>query len=129
LSLGEQAVKRRVKRTRIEGFIAGKELQAERQSIKVRRLPDIGLTLAPTVCAGGIMKERTLTVPEIALIAGTRVALGAGLGLLVSERLNKDQRKGAGWTLFGIGLASSIPIAINLLRKRPAPEKPVILAA
>jgi hypothetical protein len=28
------------------------------------------------------LKERGLTVPEIMLIAGTRVALGAGLGLL-----------------------------------------------
>jgi hypothetical protein len=46
------------------------------------------------------MKERGLTIPEIALIGGTRVALGVGIGLLISDRLNKDQRKGAGWALF-----------------------------
>jgi hypothetical protein len=47
------------------------------------------------------MTEKRLTIPEIALLAGTRVALGAGLGLLLADRLNKDQRKGAGWALFG----------------------------
>jgi len=43
------------------------------------------------------MRERGLTIPEIAVIGGTRAALGAGIGLLISDRLNKDQRKGAGW--------------------------------
>ncbi len=76
-----------------------------------------------------IMKERKLTLPEIALIAGTRAALGAGLGLLVSDRMNKDQRKGAGWVLFGIGVISSIPIAINLLVERKPADKPIIMAA
>jgi len=42
---------------------------------------------------GGTMMERKLTVAEIILIAGTRVALGAGIGLLLSTRLNNDQRK------------------------------------
>ena len=32
------------------------------------------------------IKARALTTPEIALIAGTRVAAGVGIGLLVSER-------------------------------------------
>jgi hypothetical protein len=54
------------------------------------------------------MKERTLTLPEIGLIAGTRVALGAGIGLLISDRLNKDQRKAAGWALFGMGVMTTI---------------------
>jgi hypothetical protein len=43
------------------------------------------------------MKERSLTLPEIGLIAGTRVALGIGIALLISDKLNKDQRRGAGW--------------------------------
>jgi hypothetical protein len=69
------------------------------------------------------MEERSITLPEIGLIAGTRVALGAGIGLLISDRLNRDQRKGAGWTLFGIGVLSSIPIVIGILAKRPLAEK------
>jgi hypothetical protein len=73
------------------------------------------------------MEERSITLPEIGLIAGTRVALGAGIGLLISDRLNRDQRKGAGWTLFGIGVLSSIPIVIGILAKRPLAEKPLAM--
>lgn len=75
------------------------------------------------------MKARGLTIPEIMLIGGTRVALGAGIGLLISDRLNKDQRKGAGWALFGIGVLSTVPIVIDILTKRPIDEKPVVLVA
>jgi hypothetical protein len=76
-----------------------------------------------------VMKERGLTIPEIALIAGTRVALGVGIGLLISDRLNKDQRKGAGWALFGIGVLITVPIALATLTKRPIAEQPVVLVA
>jgi hypothetical protein len=75
------------------------------------------------------MKERGLTIPEIALIGGTRVALGAGIGLLISDRLNKDQRKGAGWALFAIGVLSTVPIVIDILTKRPIDEKPIAIIA
>ena len=63
------------------------------------------------------MKKRALTIPEIMLIGGTRVALGAGLGLLLSGRVNQDQRKAVGWTLFLVGAVSTIPLAINVLAK------------
>ena len=74
------------------------------------------------------MKERSLTLPEIGLIAGTRVALGVGIGLLISGKLNKDQRRGAGWALLGIGLLSRIPIAVGVIGKPPA-ERPLALAS
>lgn len=63
------------------------------------------------------MRERSLTIPEIALIAGTRVALGIGLGLLMSDKLSRDARKGAGWALVAVGALSSIPIVAGLLSK------------
>ena len=75
------------------------------------------------------MKARGLTIPEIILIGGTRVALGVGIGLLLSGRLNKDQRNAAGWALFAVGALSSIPIALGVLGKRPLREEPVELAA
>ena len=75
------------------------------------------------------LTERAFTIPEIMVIAGTRVALGAGIGLLISDRLNKDQRKGAGWALFAIGVLSTVPIVIGILTKRPIDEKPVVLVA
>ncbi|HEY9230981.1 MAG TPA: hypothetical protein VIS78_02515 [Blastocatellia bacterium] len=61
------------------------------------------------------MKERRLTLPEIGLIGGTRAALGAGIALLLSDKLNDDQRKAVGWTLFLVGAISTLPLAINVL--------------
>ena len=64
------------------------------------------------------MKKAELTLPEIALIAGTRGMLGAGAGLLLADRLNDDQRKAVGWTLLIIGAISTIPLAIEVFSKR-----------
>jgi hypothetical protein len=66
------------------------------------------------------MLERTLTLAEIILIAGTRVALGAGIGLLLSGRLNRDQRKAAGLALTLVGGLTTIPLALNVLAKKSA---------
>jgi hypothetical protein len=69
------------------------------------------------------MKERTLTMPEIMLIAGTRIALGAGIGLLLADKLNEDHRRGAGWALLAVGVLSTIPLVINVLGKSSVPER------
>jgi hypothetical protein len=61
--------------------------------------------------------ERSFTIPEIFFIAGTRVALGAGLGLIVSDLLKKNVRKRAGWALIAVGVAATIPIAKRVLAK------------
>jgi hypothetical protein len=63
------------------------------------------------------MKERGLTIPEIMLIGGTRVALGVGLGLLIADKLSHDARKGAGWALMAVGVLSTVPLAMNVLGK------------
>jgi len=85
--------------------------------------------LAIGLLINGSMKTKTLTVPEIMLIAGTRVALGAGIGLLLSGRLNNDQRNAAGLALFAVGALSSIPIVIDVASKRPLAGEPAGLAA
>jgi acetaldehyde dehydrogenase (acetylating) len=59
-----------------------------------------------------------LTIAEIALIAATRVALGAGLGLLVSNRLNEDQRKAAGIALAVVGGLTTIPLVLTVARRK-----------
>lgn len=61
------------------------------------------------------MKRKSLAIPEIALIAGTRAALGAGLGLLLGGRLKDSQRRAVGWTLLGVGVLTTIPIVAQLL--------------
>ena len=63
------------------------------------------------------MRETQLTFPELALIAGTRGALGFGLGLLLADRFPKRQREAVGWTLVMIGLVTTIPLAIEVLGK------------
>lgn len=63
------------------------------------------------------MKRVTLTLPEIGMIAGTRGALGAGLGLLLSHKLNDTQRRAVGWTLLCVGIISTIPLVANVLLK------------
>ena len=62
------------------------------------------------------MDRTPLSIPEIALISGTRAALGAGLGLLLADRLSDDQRRAVGWTLFGVGVITTVPIALQLFR-------------
>lgn len=63
------------------------------------------------------MKKAELTLPEIGMIAGTRGLLGAGVGLLLADRLNDDQRRAIGWTLLIIGAVSTIPLVMNVLSK------------
>jgi hypothetical protein len=61
------------------------------------------------------MMEKRVTVPDLILMAGTRVALGVGIGLVLSERLNRDQRKAAGWALLAVGAATTVPLLINII--------------
>lgn len=61
------------------------------------------------------MRETRITLPELALVAGTRGMLGAGIGLLVAPRLREDQRRAVGWTLLIVGALSTIPLAFEIL--------------
>lgn len=63
------------------------------------------------------MKKTELTLPELALIGGTRAVLGAGAALLLAGKLTRNQRKAVGWTLFLIGAISTIPLAIEVISK------------
>jgi hypothetical protein len=58
------------------------------------------------------MQTKALTIPELAFIVGTRAALGAGIGLLLSERLTAQARRAAGLTLVAIGAITTIPAAM-----------------
>ncbi|MGZ4827939.1 MAG: hypothetical protein ACXVZR_16080 [Terriglobales bacterium] len=71
------------------------------------------------------MLERKLTIAEILLIAGTRVALGAGIGLLLSTRLNNDQRKAAGVALTLFGALTTVPLALSVIGKGREPGSEV----
>ncbi|HUB26538.1 MAG TPA: hypothetical protein VL992_14025 [Tepidisphaeraceae bacterium] len=64
------------------------------------------------------MKKAQLSIRELSLIAGTRAVAGAGLGLLLADRIPSDRRKTIGWSLLAVGALSTIPLAIDVIRSR-----------
>jgi hypothetical protein len=64
------------------------------------------------------MKEKTLTLPLLGLIAGTRVALGIGIGFLLADKLDDDRRRGAGLALLIVGALTTVPLAMAVLGDR-----------
>jgi hypothetical protein len=62
------------------------------------------------------MFERNVDLPTIGLIAGTRLALGTGIGLLLGDRLTNEKRHACGWSLLAIGALTTIPLVLRLLR-------------
>jgi hypothetical protein len=69
------------------------------------------------------MWEKSFTIPELILMAGTRVALGVGLGLLIAGKIKDDTRKGAGLALLVVGAMTTVPLAISLASKPRLVEK------
>ena len=63
------------------------------------------------------VREIKVTVPELALLVGTRAALGAGLGLLLAGRLSGNVRKAVGLTLLMVGAVTTVPLAFEMLGK------------
>jgi len=68
------------------------------------------------------MRKSVLTIPEIGLIGITRVALGAGLALLLGEKLDRKERRAVGWSLFLVGALTTAPLVLNVLDKKPSEE-------
>ena len=64
------------------------------------------------------MFKAELPLPELALLVGTRGLLGAGLGLLLAEHVNADQRRAVGWALVVIGVVTTIPLALMVFDRR-----------
>jgi hypothetical protein len=62
-------------------------------------------------------------MPLLGFIAGTRVALGVGIGLLASKRLSRARRLRLGASLVAFGALTTIPAAIGLFRLRRAGEQ------
>ena len=75
------------------------------------------------------MMERKVTIAELILIAGTRVALGIGIGLLLGSRLSNDQRKAAGISLALMGGLTTIPLAMGIIGGKAEGEEEIRHAA
>ena len=68
------------------------------------------------------MISRTVTLPELGLIAGTRAALGAGIALLLSDKLDVKPRRAVGWTLLAVGALTTAPLLAGVLHAKTKPE-------
>lgn len=66
------------------------------------------------------LNVKSLSIPEIAIFAATRGAIGFGAGLLLADKLRQTNRKTLGWSLLLSGLASTVPIAMHLRKKNTA---------
>ena len=75
------------------------------------------------------MIERKLTIAELILIAGTRVALGVGIGLLLGSRLSNEQRRAAGLSLALVGGLTTIPLVMGIVGKTSAVSQGTKLVA
>jgi hypothetical protein len=75
------------------------------------------------------MKRREVTFGEIGLIAVTRAMLGAGAGLLLSEKFTAEQRRAVGWTLVLVGAVTTVPLLMTVAsrgeesRNSPTPRR------
>jgi len=68
------------------------------------------------------VRKTVLSLPEIGLIALTRVALGAGLGLLLSSKLDRSARTAAGVALVAFGALTTFPLVADVLCKSSRTE-------
>jgi len=65
-----------------------------------------------------LSESKNVTVPELALIAATRGAIGFGARLLLADMFKGERRKLVGWLMFLSGLASTVPIAMHVFGKK-----------
>jgi hypothetical protein len=62
------------------------------------------------------MKKLDLSFPQLLFIIGTRVALAAGMGLLLGERLPRRRRRSVGLTLVALGVLTTLPSVLFVRR-------------
>ena len=75
------------------------------------------LRLVPRPATAAARMELLMVMKRGILIAGTRVLLGAGLALLISNKLSAEQRQTAGAVLTAVGVLTTIPLAAEALGK------------
>jgi|RhiMethySRZTD1v2_1073278.scaffolds.fasta_scaffold17915_8 hypothetical protein len=68
------------------------------------------------------MRTVVLNLPTFGFVVATRAMLGAGVGLLLSERLSAEQRRAVAFTLIGVGLVTTVPALFAVLGGRTTPN-------
>jgi hypothetical protein len=71
-----------------------------------------------------MMSDLILRPRTLGFTVATRVALGIGVGLLISERLDDAPRRRLGAALLALGAITTVPVAMALRRsRRPTTSK------
>jgi hypothetical protein len=118
----------RLSRTRASPHRIEARVEVGRISNPSVRSDGIPIRPPPAQKGGASMNERQVTFPQLALIAGTRVVLGVGLGLLLAGQLSAEHRRAVGWSLVAVGALTTIPLAAQVLGQKqssPSPDLPV----
>jgi hypothetical protein len=63
----------------------------------------------------------TLSLIKIGALAGTRAALGVGVGLLVADRLEPRTRRTVGTALLAVGVATTVPLVVSIVHGIASP--------
>ena len=74
------------------------------------------------------MKKVKLYLPQLALIVGTRALLGGGVALLLTESMERKERRLLGWTLGLVGALTTIPLALELLAENHSKRKGTVVS-
>jgi hypothetical protein len=59
-----------------------------------------------------------LSLPTLFSVGATRGLLGVGVGLLLSDKLARPRRRRMGFALLGLGIATTIPLALRVWGSR-----------
>jgi hypothetical protein len=62
------------------------------------------------------MRTIVLDLPSFGFVVGTRLALAAGVGMLLSDRLPERERRIVSRTLIAIGVVTTLPAALRVIR-------------
>ena len=62
------------------------------------------------------MKRIHIPLPVFGFVVSTRAALGAGIGLLLADKLSAPRRRAIGATLVAVGAATTIPALFLVAR-------------
>ncbi len=73
------------------------------------------------------MRKFNLPAPSFFFIVMTRALLGAGVGLLVSDKLPRRKRKTVGATLLGVGALTTIPALFTLFGRGSDPHPDLLI--
>lgn len=75
------------------------------------------------------MKRFNLPAPSFFFIVATRALLGAGVGLLVSDKLPRRKRKAVGATLVGLGALTTVPALFALFGRDSNPHPDLLVVS